>query len=111
MCVNMIHKRENEGDKLDSHFIFTQFLFYGILFAALFFSWKIGKYFLKTKGIVIAAIASILSSICFLVICGAIWYQVVPDLFSKGVILFIYIGLLAAGNGVVIRYLLYKRSK
>ncbi|TRZ37963.1 hypothetical protein CEQ21_21335 [Niallia circulans] len=111
MGVNMIHKRGNEGDKLDSHFIFTQFLFYGILFAALFFAWKIGKYILKSKGIVFAAVGSILSSICFLMICGAVWYQAVPDLFTKGILLLIYILMLAAGNGLVIRLLLYKRSK
>ena len=90
-------------------FLITQFLFYGLIFAAFFFSWKIGKKLLERKGIIAAILASIFSSTIILAICGAIWHQVVPDLITKGLILIIYGVAIAAGNLLVICLLLYKK--
>ncbi|MDL0435818.1 hypothetical protein QQB53_08510 [Niallia sp. SS-2023] len=94
---------------MDSYLI-SHFLFYGLIFAAFFFSWRIGKNMLKKKGIIAAITASILASTIILTICGAIWHQIVPDLFGKGIILFIYSLAIAAGNVLVISLLLYKKS-
>ena len=94
---------------MDSYLI-SHFLFYGLIFAAFFFSWRIGKNMLKKKGIIAAITASILASTIILTICGAIWHQIVPDLIGKGIILFIYSLAIAAGNVLVISLLLYKKS-
>lgn len=92
-------------------FLITQFLFYGLIFAAFFFSWKIGKNLLEKKGIIASILASILSSTIILAICGAVWHQVVPELITKGVILIIYGAAIAAGNLLVVNLLLNKKSR